>query len=194
MLAFHNNAAIKERYLERVKQHALADAIVQGVGWENGKGGAIGCTLEGYDHERYPIELGIPVELAHLEEQIFEGLLHLRRLRSRGWPLEVYLTPADNSIKGGVMTIVTCRMEKFSIGVVLDDQGIDPEVFRAIAILREFIEGEIERRGLWKRYLEAITTRSAPSQNGKGVLRWRDTEHRPTLLEVLKAAVEVADG
>lgn len=44
------------------------------MGWENGKGCAIGCTLEGYDHERYPIELGIPVELAHLEEQIFEGL------------------------------------------------------------------------------------------------------------------------
>jgi hypothetical protein len=57
-----------------VRAHAKADELIQGTGWSGGKGCAIGCTLEDYDHERYPIELGVPVELARLEDQIFERL------------------------------------------------------------------------------------------------------------------------
>lgn len=29
-----------------------ADNIIRGTGWEDGKGCAIGCTLEKYDHAR----------------------------------------------------------------------------------------------------------------------------------------------
>src|SRR4029079_17477484 len=29
-------------------------------------------TLDGYDHARYPIELGIPLQRAHLEDRLFE--------------------------------------------------------------------------------------------------------------------------
>lgn len=74
MLSFHNDPAIKEKYLKRVIAHREADKIVQGIGWIKGKGCAVGCTLESYDHARYPIELGIPVWLAHLEDGIFENL------------------------------------------------------------------------------------------------------------------------
>jgi hypothetical protein len=75
--AFHNDAAIKARYIARVNAHALADELIQGTGWEtNGvtRGCAIGCTLDAYDHSLYPIELGLPEWLAYLEDAIFEGL------------------------------------------------------------------------------------------------------------------------
>ena len=72
--AYHGDQAIKDKYLARIRAHAAADALTQGIGWDDGKGCAVGCTLEAYDHSLYPIELGIQEWLAHLEDRIFEGL------------------------------------------------------------------------------------------------------------------------
>lgn len=72
MLAYHGDPEIKQLYLARVAAHRAADQLVQGTGWAGGKGCAVGCTLEVYDHARYPIELGIPLQLAYLEDRLFE--------------------------------------------------------------------------------------------------------------------------
>jgi hypothetical protein len=74
LLAFHNDEAVKNKYLERVLAHQKADEIVQGIYWENGKGCAVGCTIEGSDHLMYEKKLGIPSGIAYLEDTIFEGL------------------------------------------------------------------------------------------------------------------------
>jgi len=74
MDAFHNDPEIKQKYLARVRAHREADRLIQGTGWEQGRGCAVGCTLEAYDHARYPVELGLPTWLAYLEDRIFEGL------------------------------------------------------------------------------------------------------------------------
>jgi len=74
MLSFHNDIKVKEKYVNRVKAHAKADNLIQGVGWENGKGCAIGCTLESFDHSAYPTELGLPEWSAKLEDRLFEGM------------------------------------------------------------------------------------------------------------------------
>lgn len=89
MLAFHNDPEIKEFYLERIRRHRRADEIVQGYGFSVGENGklracGIGCTLDVYDHSRYPIELGIPLQLAYLEDRIFESLSHADAM---AWPL-----------------------------------------------------------------------------------------------------------
>jgi hypothetical protein len=67
---------VREKYIDRVQAHAVADEIVQGKYWENGKGCAVGCTVQTGDspHEAMETELGIPRELAWLEDTIFEGL------------------------------------------------------------------------------------------------------------------------
>ncbi len=74
MLSFHGNPAIKAKYVARVKHHRELDNIIQGTGWENGKGCAVGCTLENYNHHAFEFELGIPEWLARVEDSIFEGL------------------------------------------------------------------------------------------------------------------------
>jgi len=94
MLSFHNDPAIKQKYLDRLKHHMEMDNIIQGTGWENGKGCAVGCTLENYDHSRYTIELGLPVWIAYLEDRIFEGL---ENKKSKFWPYNFL-----NSIPVGV--------------------------------------------------------------------------------------------
>ncbi len=81
LLSFHNSQALKEKYVSRLQEHRRLEHLVQRIGWisENHegtepKGCAVGCTLENYDHGRYPIELGLPVWLAYLEDYIFEDL------------------------------------------------------------------------------------------------------------------------
>lgn len=84
LLSFHGSQAVKDKYLARVKAHMAADHLVRGVGWQGGIGCAVGCTLEAYDHSRYPIELGLPEWLARLEDACFEGM---PLENSRTWPL-----------------------------------------------------------------------------------------------------------
>ena len=74
MLAFHNKDEIKTEYLARVRAHEVADEIIHGKYWENGKGCAVGCTIHSDQHSAYETELGIPLILARLEDRIFEGM------------------------------------------------------------------------------------------------------------------------
>lgn len=74
MKAFLGKTSVKTKYVNRVKAHAKADEIIKGSYWQNGKGCAVGCTIEGSDHSKYELELGIPKELAYLEDVIFEEL------------------------------------------------------------------------------------------------------------------------
>jgi hypothetical protein len=95
MEAFHNSVEIKQKYLTRVQQHALADEIIKGTYWQDGKGCAVGCTVHSGDHGAYETELGIPRWLAHLEDRIFEGL---PSARAKVWPEEFLsaITPGQD--------------------------------------------------------------------------------------------------
>ena len=74
MLAYHNDNAVKQFYIDRIDQHAKADEIIKGTYWENGKGCAVGCTIHDNEHYKYEDELGIPQILARLEDRTFENL------------------------------------------------------------------------------------------------------------------------
>ena len=88
MKAFHGDQAIKDKYVNRVEAHRLADELAQRTTWTGEKGCAIGCTLNGYDHKAYENELGIPEWLAKVEDVIFEGLFTERAML---WPGEFLL-------------------------------------------------------------------------------------------------------
>lgn len=76
MRAFHGNAAVKTEYLARLSAHEVADEIIHGTYWQNGKGCAVGCTVHLNDnaHAAYESQLGIPQVIARLEDRIFEGM------------------------------------------------------------------------------------------------------------------------
>jgi hypothetical protein len=94
LLAFHNDPAIKKKYLDRVRKHREADQLVQGYGyWQDGKGCAVGCTLHSGKHSDYPRLLGIPEVLSYLQDRLFEGL---PVEAARAWPEAFY-----NAIKEG---------------------------------------------------------------------------------------------
>jgi hypothetical protein len=107
MKAFHDDPAIKAKYLARVDEHIKADSLIRGTGWNGFRGCAIGCTLEDYDHARYPIELGIPKWLAHVEDRLFEGMTETK---ARTWPRDFLdaITPGADleKIKGPFLIVV----------------------------------------------------------------------------------------
>lgn len=83
LLAYHSDPKIRETHLQRVIDHRAADQLIKGRYWEGGKGCAVGCTIHGSDHARYEKELGIPTQLAILEDIIFEDLPNERAML---WP------------------------------------------------------------------------------------------------------------
>jgi hypothetical protein len=72
-LSFHGDPAIKQIYVSRAEGHFAADEIVKGQYWEDGKGCAVGCLVHGSSHERLAREIGIPLQMAYLIDQLFEG-------------------------------------------------------------------------------------------------------------------------
>lgn len=83
MKAFFGEQVIKDKYLQRLDAHRAADQLIRGTGWANGKGCAVGCTLEKYAHKAYETELGIPEWLARVEDEVFEGS---REEYAMAWP------------------------------------------------------------------------------------------------------------
>jgi len=73
MKAYHNDPELKKKVLSELQHHYDADNIVKGRYWENGKGCAVGCLLKSGNHIEYEEKFGIPVQLAYLEDGIFEG-------------------------------------------------------------------------------------------------------------------------
>lgn len=97
LIAFHNDPTLKQFVLDQLAAHREADKLVKSRYWENGKGCAVGCTLEavrlryskfedGISHEShalYESELGIPRIIALLEDKLFELLPNSE---SQAWP------------------------------------------------------------------------------------------------------------
>jgi hypothetical protein len=92
MLAYHNDPAIKSALIASLEDHAAHDRIKQGSYWQDGKGCAVACTLQGVDeiaaihgkHQMYEVYFGVPQAIARLEDRIFEGLDNTLAMR---WPL-----------------------------------------------------------------------------------------------------------
>ena len=83
MIAFHGKQEIKDKYLDRIRKHRLADELIRGATGEGGKGCAVWCTLNKYSHVAYETELGIPQSIARLEDGIFESLPEMIAME---WP------------------------------------------------------------------------------------------------------------
>ena len=187
MLAFHGDKAIKSKYLRRVVAHRRADELIRGVGWEDGRGCAVGCTLNQYSHSQYQIELGIPEVIAHLEDNLFESL-----------PEKLAMTWPSRFLRaipvGADLSMVWCR---FSLWLLTD--GL-PKRSRHIAadmaaLFRRRIASDDPTPAEWDRAAEAATAAWAAEAARAVRAAWAAERQSKKLLELLRAApVEKAEG
>ena len=149
METFHGDKKIKAKYLKRLKAHAKADEIIQGTGWKNGKGCAVGCTLENYKHKQYEAELGIPEWLAHLEDKIFEGL---QKEDAMKFPVQ-FLSAVPVGIADDAMYKLRCDLDYQRLSILLkeqtklypdDDFGVNKALKEVMRLNQEYVDPEHE--------------------------------------------------
>ena len=133
MEAFYNDPLIKEEYITRLQEHYQADEIVKGQYWENGKGCAVGCTVHSSNHEDYELELGIPENIAHLQDRIFEGLPNKL---AKKFPLQFLSSikvGADLKNVSKLFTIWVLTDSKYGVLQYVEDKKIVQDVADAIS-------------------------------------------------------------
>ncbi len=74
MATFHGNPKVKAEFLHRVRDHRLADEIIQGAYNYQGKWDAIGATVHSGNHIDYEKLLGIPFVIARIQDRVHEAL------------------------------------------------------------------------------------------------------------------------
>jgi len=118
--AFFGDATLKHALLTEIRRHEKADQLVHGTyGGPDAhgvfRGCAVGCALDSLnrvkktagatgDHERFPKELGIPIELAYLIDHFFE---HLPLAEAQTWPARVIAAmPTGRNLNGIVLAML----------------------------------------------------------------------------------------
>lgn len=153
MKAYLNDPKVKEKYVVRVKAHAEADEIKKGFYWEDGKGCAVGCTIEGSDHSKYEKELGIPEVLAHLEDCLFEALPNGK---AKAFPLkflEAINVGADLSLVAAELMVWQFEDKKYGIKhlkPVKEDKGLLRVCEDVTSAYKRVLGGEKIENSEWK--------------------------------------------
>ena len=112
MLAFHSDQELKKVYLARVRSHAVVDEIIKGQCWANRRSGAVLCTIYSGRYQDYEPLLGIPAQLACVEDRLFMNLpLETAKL----WP-ELFLS---SIAVGADLSLV---VSKFIVRVLVDSE------------------------------------------------------------------------
>lgn len=177
MKAFHNDSKIKEKYLNRIRQHREADELVKGLGWGSGKGCAIGCTFENYNHALMEEEWDVPVMLAHLEDVIFEGL---PREESQAWPERF-----TSAIKVG--SDLSMVAPKFLLALIqrVYSKTKDKAVLLAIKQVIQVLKNWVENGKLDKKAAERAAEEAAGAVGAAGAeYKWMADK----LIELIEAA------
>ena len=141
MLAYHNDPAVKDKYIARMRSHMEADALIQGKGWDGYKGCAVGCTFETYDHSCGPVEIGVPEPLVRLEDAIFEGL---PEDQAKGFPLaflEAIQVGADLSLAWPRFAVWLLSDPQFGVLRHCND-ATRPSVETVIGLYHRWIDGD----------------------------------------------------
>lgn len=163
MQAFLNDPKIKTKYLARVKAHRVADEIIKGKYWENGKGCAVGCTIHSSNHAAYETELGIPEWLARVEDTVFEGV---SSTYSKTWPekfLKAIPVGANLYLVKGPFLIFVLKHSLDCLASVKYDAKKFPQVREAITQVKSAVKQMIaaHRSGDSAAYSAAYSANSA---------------------------------
>ena len=167
ILTYRNDPAFKAAFLAELDKHAALDAFTKGTyGRMNGhfKGCGVGCSLASINvlrgapilentgqHARYPTELGWPLWLAYLEDNIFESLPDDL---SKTWPARLSAAvPVGVEVPDRVLAkILRWSLADATYGArhATDDLEVVAVVDRMIALFDRLIIGEKPSDTEWR--------------------------------------------
>lgn len=151
MLAFHNNPAIKETYLQRIREHRAQDDLIRGTYWQHGRGCAVGCTIEKqYNvHKEFEIQLGIPRSIAYLEDTLFEGMSWMKALDFPERFLQSIKVGSDLSSVPDRFVLCLLSDEKYGLYDIASHSARDA-ISSLVALVNKKLTGEIVTVSEWE--------------------------------------------
>jgi len=150
VLAFHNDPAIKEKYISWVKAHYVQDEIIKGKYWQDGKGCAVGCTVHSSKHDSYETELGISWRWALAEDGIFEALPNDQAKEFPLQFLEAIPVGADTEIAFRKFIIWTIGDKKDGLLTVIKNTEYRNILERTLELYKQSFVREI-KNSEWKK-------------------------------------------
>lgn len=167
MLSYQNDSSLKARFLGHVRQHEEQDRVLQGTyGKEvrgEWKGCAVACSLRSLDeiegitlvdsyadHTRLSARLGVPLELVHLEDRIFEGL---SKADAKGWPArfaESVPVGSDLSLVWPKLAFWLLSDETDGVLRLANTERTRKTVEGAIALYRRWVDGNKPSFSEWR--------------------------------------------
>src|SRR5215472_7794217 len=179
-IAFHNSLTTRQFYVERVLAHQFAQEIIQGTSWKTTAAGAVGSTLHSNQHSQYEELLGIPRQLAYLEDRLFEGL---PTKEAQAFPF-AFLTSIP---LGADLSLVLAR---FLLWLLIDPEhgvvrfaGKHGQVMSEVATLyQRLLNGEAVAKPEWPPLIHAASTR------GRAALEATETFQKKSALFTAAAA------
>jgi len=190
MLAYTNTKLTKSQVMARVRAHREANRLICGTGWNGERGCAVGCTLETYNHELYPEYIGYPVELAYLEDAIFEGLGRHDKHACLDFPLQFL----DAAAEGADLSMV---WPKYSLTTLSDPKSpiirasndiVRPAIAGVAALFREWVETGVKPSK--DRFVAAGSAAWAAARAARSAAAWK--WRRNLLLRLLREAPVVS--
>ena len=150
------NQQLKTLLIEESKRHRLADELMQGAYFkgtiEKPKLCAVGCAIftlnqkrgkeyDCGDHSVYPKEFGVPEQLAHLQDKIFE---YLPKEKAMFWPERFWLAmPVETDISLVIPHFFVWLMEEMK-----QYAKEYPDVLSAISQVQELYKREIKKENI----------------------------------------------
>ena len=111
--AYHGSDDVKQVFIGRMKAHMQADELIRGTGFRHGRGCAVGCTLNKYDHSAYPRALGMPQWVAYLNDALHENT------SKKVWPT-LQLRFLDAAEPGANLNNIYHPIYAFSLGLAIE--------------------------------------------------------------------------
>lgn len=184
MKAFVDSIVTKEELVMELKKHQEADNFIRGAYFKNGKGCAVGCSLESAsrlkgviidtsDHSLYEDYFNIPEYFALLCDRLFEGM---SLERSKTFPLDIieavkvgtYLDSVEDLFNIAVLELNLKTLSRLS-----DDYGVIEVTKNVIKVIKSNdVEARLAARlaaesvwsarsAVWSARSAAISARSA---------------------------------
>jgi hypothetical protein len=145
MIAFHNDPAIKAALVAQLEAHYAADEIIKGTYWEDGKGCAVGCCVHSADHGLLETRYGIPKQIAHLMDEIFESLPNEQ---AKDFPLAVIKAiPVGADLSKVINHFLEWLLIDPNHGVARFNSA--PSIFAVADLHRRIIEGRVVQPKDW---------------------------------------------
>lgn len=71
--SFNGDTELYHQWVAQLKNHIDRGQMIRGIGWENGQGNLIGCSVHEWDYTTFSDSLGLPQEIGEIGESLFSS-------------------------------------------------------------------------------------------------------------------------